>query len=216
MGFVLLGLASLNTVGLSGATFVMISHGVVSAALFMCVGTLYNRTHTRLIADYGGFGAVTPVLFYFFLFMSMASLGLPLLISFAGETLVFYGSFLSLAFASIPLPGLTLPWSIQAVTAASAIGVVLGAAYLLWMIKRVFGGALAEKWNTLTDATSREVFVLGALAALTLIFGFAPSLLTRAYEGDLLTISRPVEQSLMQKLSQEVRLSQVTSASQRR
>ncbi|MEB3206097.1 MAG: NADH-quinone oxidoreductase subunit M [Vampirovibrionales bacterium] len=203
MGFVLLGLASLTTIGLSGATFVMISHGIVSAALFMCVGTLYNRTHTRLIAEYGGFGAVTPVLFYFFLFTAMASLGLPLLISFAGETLVFYGAFLSPAFAEIVLPGITLPWSIQAVTAASAIGVVLGAAYMLWMIKRVFGGALAHRWATLSDANRGEVFVLATLSLFALVFGFAPSLLTRQYDQDLLTISRPVERSLVEALSQD-------------
>ena len=91
MGFVLLGLAALNATGFMGAVFVMVSHGVVSAALFMCVGTLYIRTHTRDLDAYGGFAQRVPTIFYFFMLMSMASLGLPLLISFAGESLVFYG-----------------------------------------------------------------------------------------------------------------------------
>jgi NADH-quinone oxidoreductase subunit M len=125
MGFVLLGLAALNAIGFNGAVFVMFAHGLVSAALFMCVGTLYNRTHSRLIADYGGFGSQTPVIFYFFLFMSMASLGLPLLVSFASETLVFYGAFVSNAFKDINLFGAVLPWSIQAVTFVSGLGVVI-------------------------------------------------------------------------------------------
>lgn len=98
MGFVLLGLAAMNAAGFNGAVFVMFAHGLVSAALFMCVGTLYVRTHTRAIADYGGLGKQVPALFYYFMFMSLASLGLPLLVNFASETLVFYGAFLSRAF----------------------------------------------------------------------------------------------------------------------
>ncbi|MEB3244917.1 MAG: NADH-quinone oxidoreductase subunit M [Vampirovibrionales bacterium] len=213
MGFVLLGLASLNAVGLSGATFVMISHGIVSAALFMCVGTLYIRTHSRAIADYGGFAAKTPVLFYFFLFTAMASLGLPLLISFAGESLVFYGAYLSHAFQQIVLPGFTLKWSIQLITALSGLGVVLGAAYLLWMIKRVFGGVFPEKWAALQDANKPELFVLGTLTALTLLFGFAPNLLTERYSLALQNLARPVELALSRNLLSQTPVSS-TPASQ--
>ncbi len=188
MGFVLLGLAALNQAGYSGAVFVMLSHGLVSAALFMCVGTLYIRTHSREIADYGGFGSQTPIIFYFFMFMAMASLGLPLLVSFPGETLVFYGAFLSNAAAlgSTWLPfGLELNWSIQTFTILSAIGVILGAAYLLWLLQRVFFGKLPEKWKTLNDATPSEVLVLGTLALFVLIYGLFPQWLIDRYQPSL-------------------------------
>jgi NADH-quinone oxidoreductase subunit M len=191
MGFVLLGLASLNAIGYNGAMFVMISHGLVSAALFMCVGTLYNRTHSRQIADYGGFAAQTPTLFYFFLFMSMASLGLPLLVSFASESLVFYGAFLSKAFTSIPLGFTVLPWSMQTITVLSAIGIVIGAAYLLWMLQRVFFGPIADRWKTLNDATPSETLVLGTLAVFVLLFGVVPQLLVSQFETEVTALAQP-------------------------
>lgn len=189
MGFVLLGLASLNAIGFNGAVFVMFAHGLVSAALFMCVGTLYNRTHTRLIADYGGFGSQTPVIFYFFLFMSMASLGLPLLVSFASETLVFYGAFVSDAFHHIDLFGQTLPWTMQGVTFVSGLGIIIGAAYLLWMLKRVFFGPIQERWTKLPDASTSEVFVLATLTLLVLAYGFFPRLITAHFEPDVTAIA---------------------------
>lgn len=189
MGFVLLGLAALNQIGFNGAVFVMFAHGLVSAALFMCVGTLYNRTHTRAIAEYGGFGSQTPIIFYFFMFMSMASLGLPLLVSFASESLVFYGAFLSKAFLEINLFGLILPWSIQAITFVSGLGVIIGAAYLLWMLKRVFGGPIQERWTNLPDATTSEIFVLATLALLVMAFGFVPSLITTHFEPTVTAIA---------------------------
>lgn len=193
MGFVLLGLAALNPMGFNGAVFVMFAHGLVSAALFMCVGTLYLRTHSRKIADYGGFGSQTPILFYFFMFMSLASLGLPLLVSFASETMVFYGAFVSKAFAEINLLGNVLPWSIQGITVVSGLGVVIGAAYLLWMLKRVFFGPLQERWRSLPDATSSEVFVLATLALLVLAFGFSPQWITRHFESDVTGIAARYE-----------------------
>jgi NADH-quinone oxidoreductase subunit M len=196
MGFVILGLAALNSAGYNGAVFVMFSHGIVSAALFMCVGTLYLRTHTRMIAEYGGFASQTPIIFYFFLFMSMASLGLPLLISFAGESLVFYGAFLSDAFKEIALWGQTyLPWSIQALTIFSTIGIIIGAAYLLWMLYRVFWGALPEKWNKLPDATRSEVFVLGTLAVLVVLYGVWPQFITKHFEPETSQLAQPIEKS---------------------
>jgi NADH-quinone oxidoreductase subunit M len=185
MGFVLLGLAALNPVGYSGATFVMISHGVVSAALFMCIGTLYLRTHTREIAAYGGFGVKAPTLFYFFLLFSMASLGLPFLISFAGESLVFYGGYLSRAFTEIHLPLGILPWSMQTLTIMSATGVVIGAGYSLWLLKRLFYGPEKPEWASLKDATVSEVLTLGTLAIVTIVFGFNPSWITQRYEASL-------------------------------
>ncbi|MEB3287998.1 MAG: NADH-quinone oxidoreductase subunit M [Vampirovibrionales bacterium] len=190
MGFVLLGLAALNPLGFNGAVFVMFSHGLVSAALFMCVGTLYTRTHSRQIADYGGFGTQTPIIFYFFLFMGMASLGLPLLVSFASESMVFYGAFVSNAFQQIPLGLFTLDWSMQTITILSALGVVIGAAYLLWLLKRVFYGPLQDRWKTLPDASRSEVFVLGTLAVLVLLYGFFPMQLTKHFEAEVSKIAQ--------------------------
>lgn len=189
MGFVLLGLAALNAIGFNGAVFVMFAHGLVSAALFMCVGTLYNRTHTRAIADYGGFGTQTPIIFYFFLFMSMASLGLPLLVSFASETLVFYGAFVSKAFQTIPFFGSQINLSIQGLTFISGLGIIIGAAYLLWMLKRVFFGPIQERWTKLPDASSSEVLVLATLTVLVIAFGFYPKLIMNRFEADVTAIA---------------------------
>jgi NADH-quinone oxidoreductase subunit M len=183
MGFVLLALATLNSSGFGAAVFVMVAHGLVSAALFMGVGTLYRRTHSRLIDDYSGVAQKAPILFYFFLLMSMSSLGLPLLISFAGEAMTFYSGAISTAFQSIPLwPGVTLPLSIQTVTVLAGFGVVLGAAYMLWLVKRVFFGATNALTAKLTDATRSEVLVLGVLTALVVTFGFCPNWLAGWYE----------------------------------
>ena len=182
MGFVLLALAAYNATGISAAIFVMIAHGLVSAALFMGVGTLYRRTHSREIAIYGGVGQKAPVLFYFFLLMSMSSLGLPLLVSFAGESLTFYSGFISHAFSFIPLsPTVALPLSIQGVTFLSTIGVVLGAAYMLWLVKRLFFGPVSEACQQMKDATRSEVWVLSILALFVVGFGFFPNLLTKQY-----------------------------------
>ena len=200
MGFVLLGLAALNAIGFNGAVFVMFAHGLVSAALFMCVGTLYNRTHSRLIADYGGFGSQTPIIFYFFLFMSMASLGLPLLVSFASETMVFYGAFVSNAFSHMNLFGTELPWSIQGITVVSGLGVIIGAAYLLWMLKRVFFGPIQERWTSLPDASTSEVFVLATLTLLVMAYGFFPHLITAHFEPDVTAIATHNYQDLNAQL----------------
>jgi NADH-quinone oxidoreductase subunit M len=187
MGFVLLGLAALNNPGYQGAVFVMISHGIVSAALFMCVGTLYLRTHTRTIAEYGGFGSQTPIIFYFFMLMAMASLGLPLLISFPGESLVFYGAFLSKthALGSTPFLQWNILWTMKAFTILSAIGVILGAAYLLWMLKKVFFGPISDKWKTLQDATFSEIAVLSVLSLFVIYFGLNPQWLIAKYDQDV-------------------------------
>ncbi|MDX2085106.1 MAG: NADH-quinone oxidoreductase subunit M [Candidatus Melainabacteria bacterium] len=186
MGFVLLGLAALNALGFSGAIFVIVSHGIVSAALFMCVGMVYRRTHTRLLSEYGGFATQMPTIFYFTLLMSMASLGLPLLISFAGESLVFYGAYISEAFDSISFGVIgQLPWSMQTITALSALGIIIGAAYILLMLKRAFFGPLPQHWQALPDIEKSELVVMTSFAALVLLFGFCPQILNGYYQPDV-------------------------------
>jgi NADH-quinone oxidoreductase subunit M len=192
MGFVLLGLGALNAVGIKGAIFQMISHGLISAGLFMIVGTLYNRTHTRMIAEMGGFGKNLPTIYFFALLIALASLGLPLLAGFPAETLVFYGAFLSKAFDVIPwFGGAQLNLSIQTLTVISAVGVVLGAAYLLWMLQRVFMGPLFPKWGDLKDASVSEVFVLSGLALPILIFGLVPGWIADPLESVSVDLSKP-------------------------
>lgn len=194
MGFVLLGLAAMNPAGFNGAVFVMFAHGIVSAALFMCVGVVYLRTHTRQIADFGGLGANMPAYFFFFMFMSMASLGLPLLISFASETLVFYGAYTSNLFDVVWQDGLfgrALVWNMQVATTVAAIGVVLGAAYLLWMLKRVFFGELPQKWAGLPDLTFSELMVLASLGVLVVAYGFQPQWLVKRFEPWVTSMAMP-------------------------
>lgn len=207
MGFVLLGLGALNAIGFNGAVFQMISHGLISAGLFMMVGTLYTRTHTRMIAEMGGFGKNLPTIFFFGLIISLASLGLPLLAGFPAETLVFYGAFLSSAFKTIPwFGGSELNLSIQALTMLSAIGVVLGAAYLLWMLQRVFMGPIFPKWADLKDATPSEVVVFSCLSLLIITFGLVPNWVSEQYNSEIVTLARPyqkiVQQASVEKLLQ--------------
>ena len=196
MGFILLALAAYNATGITAAIFVMVAHGLVSAALFMGVGTLYGRTHSREIAVYSGVAQKTPVLFYFFLLMSMSSLGLPLLVSFAGESLTFYSGFISHAFNAIPLSSsVVLPLSIQGITALSAVGVVLGAAYMLWLVKRLFFGPVSEACQQLKDATRSEVAVLSVLSVLVIGLGFFPNLLTAQFADSTTAIASQFSQA---------------------
>jgi len=170
MGIVLLGLGALNIAGVSGAVFQMIAHGVISAGLFMIVGVIYLRTHTRIISDLGGLGYVAPRIFYFSMIIALASLGLPLLIGFAAETLTFYGAFISRSFAGI-----------QVLTIIAAIGVILTAAYLLWMLQRVFFGTMFEKWKSVHDITPHEIVILLSLVLVITVFGLFPRGLTNIF-----------------------------------
>lgn len=194
MGFVLLGLAAMNPAGFNGAVFVMFAHGIVSAALFMCVGVVYLRTHTRMIADFGGLATNMPAYFFAFLFMAMASLGLPLLMSFASETLVFYGAYTSNLFEFVWQNGFfgqPFVWNMQLATILSAIGVVLGAAYLLWMIKRIFFGQLSDKWKALPDLAFSEVMVLASLGVLVVAYGIQPQWLVKRFEPWVTSMAMP-------------------------
>lgn len=180
MGFVLLGISSLSSAGFSGGIFQMFSHGLISAALFMLVGTLYERTHTRLIADYGGMAKYMPKCFYLFILASMANLALPALSGFVGESLVFYGAFSSEFFAEFPTK---FHFNFgQICVLFSALGVVLTAAYMLWLVQRVFMSDPNPKWAGLTDLKTSEIVVLGSLLILVLIYGVYPYFLSDIYE----------------------------------
>lgn len=193
MGIVLLGIAAMNSAGLNGAMFQMLAHGVISAGLFMLVGTVYLRTHTRIIDKLGGLFYRIPVIASFFLLIGLAGLGLPLLVGFAAESLVFYGAFTSRSFSVFPLLGQNLPFSIQFFTILSILGIIITAAYILWLLERVFFGPMFEKWKPLVDtelsATKyQEVLVLGLLSLTIIVFGFYPKGITYIFEPTITKI----------------------------
>jgi len=159
MGFVTLGFFIFDTQGMEGAIVQMISHGFISGALFLCVGVLYDQMHSREIDSYGGVANTMPVFSVFLVFFAMSNAGLPGTSGFVGEFLVILGSFrVNGWYAAVA--GLTL---------------VLGAAYTLWMIKRVVYGEITnEKVKALVDVNGREKFVLGVLAVCVLGLGIYP------------------------------------------
>jgi NADH-quinone oxidoreductase subunit M len=159
LGFVVLGIFVGTIQGLSGGILQMINHGLSTGALFMLVGALYDRRHTRLIADFGGLARVMPVLAGVFLFVALSSLGLPGLNGFVGEFLVLLGTFLAYRWWVIP----------------AAFGIVLAAIYLLWAYRRVFHGEVTHEANrALPDLRPRETLMLAPLLALIVFIGVYP------------------------------------------
>jgi len=159
MGFVTLGIFVFNDHGMEGAVIQMVAHGFVSGALFLCVGVLYDRMHSRLIADYGGVVNRMPVFAAFFVLFAMANAGLPGTSGFVGEFLVILGTMEENFWYAF----------------AAASTLLFGAAYTLWMIKRVVFGPVANgKVAALTDITLRERLVLGLAAIAVLAMGLYP------------------------------------------
>ena len=162
LGFIVLGTFALTSGGLQGAVIQNVNHGLTTGALFLLVGMIYERRHTKAIADFGGLQKVMPLFAGFFLFMTFASIGLPGLNGFVGEFLVLIGSYV------------TLP----ALAVIAAFGVLLAAIYLLWAYERVFTGVPDKPENlALTDLSVREISLLAPLAVLVLILGLYPALL---------------------------------------
>jgi NADH-quinone oxidoreductase subunit M len=159
MGFVTLGFFIFNAYGVEGGLVQMISHGFVSAALFLCVGVLYDRMHTRMIGDYGGVVNTMPKFAAFMMLFAMANAGLPATSGFVGEFLVIMGAMQASFWLAL----------------IAATTLVLGAAYTLWMYKRVIFGAVAnDQVKALTDLNPREFAVLAALALAVLFMGVYP------------------------------------------
>jgi NADH-quinone oxidoreductase subunit M len=162
LGFIVLGTFALTSGGLQGAVIQNVNHGLTTGALFLLVGMIYDRRHTKQITDFGGLQKTVPLLAGFFLFMTFASIGLPGLNGFVGEFLVLIGSFPA-------LPSFTI---------IAAFGVVLAAIYLLWAYERVFTGVPEKEENKiLADLSAREIALLAPLAALVLLIGLYPNLL---------------------------------------
>ncbi|HQR04612.1 MAG: NADH-quinone oxidoreductase subunit M [Proteobacteria bacterium] len=159
MGFVTLGFFIFNTLGVEGALVQMISHGFVSGAMFLCIGVMYDRVHSRQIADYGGVVNTMPKFAALFLFFAMANSGLPATSGFVGEFMVIMGAVRFNFWTGF----------------AAAITLILGAAYTLWMYKRVVFGAVAnDHVAEMSDINAREFLVLGLLAVAVLAMGLYP------------------------------------------
>ncbi len=159
MGFVTMGIFAGTVQGVAGGVFQMISHGIVSGALFLCVGVVYDRMHTRDIDAYGGLVNRMPWYAFGFMVFTMANVGLPGTSGFVGEFLTLIGTF------KVNLPTATL----------ATTGVILSAGYALWLYRRIVFGALTKaSLAGIKDLTAREVLTLGPLVALTLLFGFYP------------------------------------------
>ena len=159
MGFVTLGFFIFNTQGVEGGLVQMVSHGFVSAAMFLCIGVLYDRVHSREISAYGGVVNTMPKFAFFAVFFGMANAGLPATSGFVGEFMVILGA-IKVNF-----------WY----AFAAAITLILGAAYTLWMVKRVIFGEIAnDHVRKLTDINGREMLFLGVLAVAVLVMGVYP------------------------------------------
>ncbi len=161
MGYVLLGMASLTTVGINGAIFQMFNHGTITAMLFLIVGVVYDRAHTRGIYEFGGLATQMPVYTGFVTVAFFAALGLPSMSGFISEALVFVGAF------SVD--------SIRVITIISTLGILLGAAYMLWTLQRIFFGELNPKWSSLKDLTAREYLMFVPLTIIIIFLGIYPS-----------------------------------------
>jgi NADH-quinone oxidoreductase subunit M len=172
LGFVMLGLASMNAVGVSGSVYQMLNHGLSTGALFLLVGMIYERRHTRDIAAFGGLWKKLPLYASCFLIVTLSSIGLPGLNGFVGEFMILLGSFRA-----------------EPVTAAIATsGVILGAVYMLWMFQRVMFGPLDKAENReLEDLTSREIIVLAPIIALIFIMGVYPKPFLETMEASVAT-----------------------------
>ena len=163
MGFVTAGIFAAHQQGVDGAIFQMISHGFISGALFLCVGVIYDRMHTREIDAYGGLVNRMPAYALVFMLFTMANVGLPGTSGFVGEFLTLMGMFQANT------------W----VAAVATTGVIFSAAYALWLYRRVvMGDLIKESLKSITDMTSRERWIFAPLVVMTLLLGVYPSLVT--------------------------------------
>ena len=182
MGVVTIGIFTFNIQGIDGALFQMISHGVVSAALFLCVGVIYDRMHTREIARYGGLGDRMPIYAFVFLFFTMASIGLPGTSGFVGEFLVLVGAFEVNFWLAL----------------LGSLGMVLGAAYMLYLYRRVvFGKITRDDLRNIMDLSPREMALFAPLVLLTLWLGIYPSSFTRFFDASVTAMVQHHQEAML-------------------
>jgi len=182
LGFVMLGMFALNPMGLRGSVIQMINHGISTGALFLLVGIVYERRHTRLISEYGGLAKQMPMYATLFLIAALSSMGLPALNGFIGEFTILLGAANSRWFGTM--------WF----AAIASLGIVLGAAYLLWLYQRVFWGPLDNPKNqVLKDVNRRELLTLLPLVACMIWIGIAPGIFFETIEEPVNYIVRQVD-----------------------
>jgi NADH-quinone oxidoreductase subunit M len=175
MGFVVLGMFSFTEWGMQGALYQMLNHGVSTGALFLLVGMIYERRHTRQIADFGGLSKPMPLFATLFVFTTLSSIGLPLLNGFVGEFLIMFGTWNSDFNYLFPVGERAYHLNTWVVTMLAATGVIWAAVYMLWMVQRVFFGRVTDERNRrLADLNWREVGLLLPLLALMLYMGAYP------------------------------------------
>src|ERR671912_482318 len=179
LGFVVLGICAMNLQGMQGAVYQMLAHGVSTGGLFLIVGMLSDRRHTRLISEYGGLKTVTPRLTAVFLLITLASICLPPLKGVIGEFLIMLGAF-------------RWDWRWAAL---AATGVILSAIYMLWMVQRAFYGPVGEKNATLPDLSVREWCAAAPLVAAAILMGVLPTLFLRPMEPSVTRVVQRVTQS---------------------
>jgi len=184
MGFVTLGIFTIQQQGIEGSIIQMISHGLVSAALFLCVGVVYDRMHSRLISSYGGIVSIIPKYSILFMLFTLAALGLPGTSGFVGEFLILMGVFKDNFLVAV----------------LASLGVILGAAYMLWLYKRVvFGKLINEDLKSMIDLNKSEYFILACLAIPTLFFGFYPDPLINTIEVSVSDLINMYNSNLINK-----------------
>jgi NADH-quinone oxidoreductase subunit M len=168
LGFVMLGIFALTLQSVQGALMVMINHGISTGALFLLIGMIYERRHSRLIDAYGGIARVVPMFAALLTLVSLSSIGLPITNGFVGEFLVLIGSFRTHPYFAM----------------IAATGVIFAAAYLLWAIQRILFNALDKPENEhLTDLNGRELIIMGSLVACILWLGIYPAPVLRRIEA---------------------------------
>ena len=181
MGYVTLGIFTVNQQGLEGSIIQMLSHGLVSAALFLCVGVVYDRVHSRLISTYGGLVSVMPKYSVLFMIFTLSAIGLPGTSGFIGEFLILIGVFKESFLVAV----------------LASTGVILGAVYMLWLYRRVIFGKLINKdLVNILDLDKSETFVLSCLAILTIVFGFYPEPLINTIETSITNVIVNYDNSL--------------------
>ncbi len=183
LGFVMLGLFTLNLQGIQGSIYHMLNHGLSTGALFLAVGMIYERRHTRMIADFGGLWKPLPIFSACFLVITLSSIGLPGLNGFVGEFLILLGAFKTSPF-----------WTAWATT-----GVVLAATYMLWMYRRVIFGPVKPENQNLKDIGAREMVILAPILALIVFMGIYPQ--------PFLSRMQPTVQKIINTVSQKTALS---------
>jgi NADH-quinone oxidoreductase subunit M len=191
LGFVMLGVFAATPVALQGGILQMINHGISTGALFLIVGIVYERRHTRMISDYGGLSHIMPMYATVFLIMTLSSIGMPGLNGFIGEFLILQGTFAA--------PGLWI------YAALAVIGIVLGAAYMLWLYQRVMFGKIENPLNkALPDLNLRELATFVPLIILAFWIGIYPSFFTKYLDEPVQAIVQRVRADYYQSEMAEI------------